>query len=174
MSKRDPTLKAETIENKTISNTNYNEQLGVDLNDNIQAINQPKDNKGKLSEPLMNNQVESDAGKTTDNRRDTAITQKGRESKTFNPKDTRSAFHSKRKLGSRWFGALKEYSLRRGSIGVISAILGTGILVLPNGIASFGWAGSLVAMIVSACCHVFSYYLFSSAQGVVRLNDFSV
>jgi len=95
---------------------------------------------------------------------------KARESDNFDPFDTKSAYRSERSRTSKAFGKLRDHSIRTGSMGLISAILGTGILALPNGIAHYGWATSLVALCVSAICQIYCYYLLSHAQSLVKFD----
>ena len=54
-------------------------------------------------------------------------------------------------------------------MGLISAILGTGVLALPNGIAHYGWATGVVALTISGLCQIICYYLFSHIQSLVRV-----
>jgi amino acid permease len=68
------------------------------------------------------------------------------------------------------FGKLQDFSIRTGAMGLISAILGTGVLALPNGIAHYGWATSMVALLVSAVFQIICYYLFAHVQSLVRFN----
>lgn len=92
----------------------------------------------------------------------------GRESARFDPYDSKSAYSNKRSKKQRCFGKLEEFSVRTGAMGLISAILGTGVLALPNGIAHYGWATSFIALTISALCQVICYYLFAHVQSLVR------
>ena len=89
----------------------------------------------------------------------------------FDPFSTESAHRTKRSLSLKWFGSMEPYSLRRGSIGLISAILGTGILALPQGMAEFGWVSGMVMLALSALCHLYSFYLLAYAQALVPKSD---
>jgi hypothetical protein len=91
-----------------------------------------------------------------------------RESKNFDPFDNRSAYTRERSKTNKMFGKLQDFSIRTGAMGLISAILGTGVLALPNGIAHYGWATSLVALTISAIFQVICYYLFAHVQSMVR------
>jgi hypothetical protein len=73
-----------------------------------------------------------------------------RDSDNFDPFDTASAYNRDRSKSDRIFGKLNDFSLRTGAMGIISAILGTGVLALPNGIAHYGWATSLITLFLSA------------------------
>ena len=95
-----------------------------------------------------------------------------RESENFDPFDDRSAYTRERKKTNRMFGKLEDFSIRTGAMGLISAILGTGVLALPNGVAHYGWATSLIALVVSALFQVICYYLFAHAQSMVRIKPF--
>ena len=69
---------------------------------------------------------------------------KGRFNEKFDPYSRDSAYKTKRSLLKRWFGKMDPSSLRKGSLGLISGILGTGILVVPQGMAEYaGRQGSL-------------------------------
>ena len=89
----------------------------------------------------------------------------------FNPFSTKSAYSEKRSISLKWFGNMKAYSLRRGSIGLASAILGTGILALPQGIAVYGWGAALIMLVASAVCQIYSFYLMAHTQSLVPKSD---
>lgn len=91
-----------------------------------------------------------------------------RESQNFDPFDKQSAYTRDRSKSNKMFGKLEDFSIRTGAMGLISAILGTGVLALPNGIAHYGWATSLIALTVSAVFQVICYYCFSHVQSMVR------
>ena len=94
-----------------------------------------------------------------------------RKNSDFDPFSTKSAYKKKRPLSLKWFGNMKAYSLRRGSIGLASVILGTGILALPQGIAEYGWVSGLIMISVSACCHLYSFYLLAHTQALAPKSD---
>lgn len=75
-----------------------------------------------------------------------------RDDEKFDPFDRRSAYTRERAKSDKIFGQLNDFSLRTGSMGLISAILGTGVLALPNGIAHYGWATSIIALTFSGLC----------------------
>lgn len=96
---------------------------------------------------------------------------KNRESTTFDPFEQRTAY-SKRSKKSKMFGKLQEFSLRTGAVGYVSALMGTGLLAMPNGMAGVGWVGSIFIIIFSILCHVYSFYCMTHSQSSVKIYPF--
>ena len=89
-----------------------------------------------------------------------------RRNELFDPFSPESAHKVKRSLFQKWFGKMESDSLRKGSIGLISSILGTGILALPQGMAEYGWAAGIGMLVFAALCHIFSFYLMTYIQAL--------
>lgn len=59
----------------------------------------------------------------------------------------------------------KNYlSVISGSLTLLTMILGTGMLALPNAIAEVGWIAAILTIIFSMICHITSFYFFSKVQ----------
>lgn len=94
---------------------------------------------------------------------------KTRESVNFDPFEKRTAY-SKRTKKSKMFGKLQEFSLRTGAVGYASAIMGTGLLALPNAVANVGWGGAIILIIFAVLCHLYGFYLITHAQSSVTTS----
>lgn len=91
---------------------------------------------------------------------------KDRTSETFDPFETKTAY-SNRTKSSKMFSKLQGYSIRTGSVGYISAIMGTGLMAVPNGMANIGWVGSIFIICFSILCHIYSFNLITHSQSSV-------
>lgn len=129
--------------------------LGSDLKSDLRSQLTSEDSGSRLSK--------------VDKKRMENLSQKAKDrfSKTFNPYDDSSGYNENRSRYSKVFGGLTNFSMRTGSLGIISAMLGTGVLALPNGIAHFGWVNGIIAILISAMCHLYSFYLLTGAQSCV-------
>jgi len=96
---------------------------------------------------------------------------KNKESVTYDPYNSASLYSGDSSMtwAKRALGRLKENSLRTGSMGLVAAILGTGILAVPYGIAQVGWVTGSIIITLSALGQLLTFYYFGYCQAKVKL-----
>ena len=109
--------------------------------------------------------------RSSEHKQETENPLKDRLNEDFDPYSRDSAHKAKKSLFRKWFGKMESTSLRKASIGLVSGILGTGILAIPQGMAEYGWQAGLAVLAFSAICQIFSFYLLNLTQALTAKSD---
>lgn len=74
----------------------------------------------------------------------------------------------KRRFSERVFGKLAISSMRFGIVNLVICTLGTGFLAMPKAFACCGLVPGILIISILALSNIYSYYLISHVQALVR------